>query len=181
MDSLLVYNNKKRRLIKRYLITLLLLLLVFWAHLWSGNPVFYSAISQEPGWAEFKQRYTVSEFGEDGYFVRAVKSGYNLFFHTDRYGWRFTRQSADDAISSCASCHTPEDIAYGFVNADRYDPVLAKRVSFEERVMRCYASPSRLNGFVPTVYDPAIRDLRIFARMVAHKLQLSEGALRAAG
>ena len=41
--------------------------------------------------------------------------------------------------------------------------------------MRCYAGP--MDGFVPTFYDPAIRDLRIFARAVAHHLQLSEGAL----
>ena len=53
---------------------------------------------------------------------------------------------------------------------------LGKRVSFEERIMRCYAGP--MEGFVPTLYDPAIRDIRILARAVAHHLQLSEGALR---
>jgi len=40
--------------------------------------------------------------------------------------------------------------------------------------MRCYAT--HLDGFVPTIYDPAVRDIRIFARMVAHHLQLGEGA-----
>jgi len=40
-------------------------------------------------------------------------------------------------------------------------------------VMRCYAG--RLDGFIPTIYDPAVRDIRIFARMVAHHLQLGEG------
>ena len=45
--------------------------------------------------------------------------------------------------------------------------------------MRCYAG--RLDGFVPTLYDPAVRDLRILARAVAHPLQLSEGARRDGG
>ena len=60
--------------------------------------------------------------------------------------------------------------------ADRFDPALGRRVSFEERVMRCYAGP--MNGFVPTLYDPAVRDLRILARAVAHHLGLGEGARR---
>jgi hypothetical protein len=174
-------DNKKYRLLTPYLITPVLVLLVIWAHLWSGNQVFHSQIRQEPGWAQFKQDYAVSEFGEDGYFVRAVQNGYNLFYNTPRYGWRFTRSEFGGAEPSCGSCHTPEDIAYGFVSADRFDPLLERRVSFEERLMRCYSSPSRLNGFVPTLYDPAIRDLRILARLVAHHLQLSEGALRERG
>jgi hypothetical protein len=60
------------------------------------------------------------------------------------------------------------------VNSDRFDVTLGKRMSFEERVMRCYAGP--MDGFVPTLYDPAIRDIRILARAIAHHLQLSEGA-----
>ncbi len=176
-----MHNNKKPRSIKPLLTTLALIVLVVWTHLWSGNPVFHSQVWQEPGWTEFRERYNVDEFGEDGYFVRAVKNGYNLFFYTERYGWRFTRKNQADPVNSCADCHTPEDIAYSFVSSDRYDPALGKRVSFEERLMRCYASPERLNGFVPTLYDPAIRDLRIFARMVAHHLQLNEGSLRGPG
>jgi hypothetical protein len=35
-----------------------------------------------------------------------------------------------------------------------------------------------MDGFVPTIYDPAVRDIRLLARAVAHHLQLSEGALR---
>jgi hypothetical protein len=60
------------------------------------------------------------------------------------------------------------------VNSDRFDATLGKRMSFEERVMRCYAGP--MDGFVPTLYDPAVRDIRILARAIAHHLQLSEGA-----
>jgi len=52
-------------------------------------------------------------------------------------------------------------------------------VSFEERVMRCLAGP--LDGYVPTLYDPTVRDLRTLARAVAHHLQLSEGALKPEG
>ena len=42
--------------------------------------------------------------------------------------------------------------------------------------MRCYAK--QLDGFVPTIYDPAIRDIRIFSRMVAHDLKLVEGSVQ---
>jgi hypothetical protein len=35
-----------------------------------------------------------------------------------------------------------------------------------------------MGGFVPTTYDPAVRDIRLLARAVAHHLQLSEGAIR---
>jgi hypothetical protein len=49
-------------------------------------------------------------------------------------------------------------------------------MSFEDRVRWCYAGS--LDGFVPTVYDPAVRDIRLLARAVANHLQLSEGALR---
>jgi hypothetical protein len=45
--------------------------------------------------------------------------------------------------------------------------------------MRCYAGP--MDGFVPTFYDPAVRDIRLLARAVAHHLQLSEGASRPGG
>jgi hypothetical protein len=31
-----------------------------------------------------------------------------------------------------------------------------------------------MNGFVPTIHDPAIRDLRLLARAVAHHLELAK-------
>lgn len=147
---------------------------VLWAHLGSQLPVFRSHVPLEPGWERFQAAYRVNEFGEDGHFVRAAQSGYNVFFFTHKYAWRFTRKTGKDRISACAGCHSPEDMAYGFVNSDRFDPALGRRVSFEDRVMRCFAGP--MDGFVPTLYDPTVRDLRIFARAVAHHLQLSEGA-----
>ncbi|HEY1288024.1 MAG TPA: hypothetical protein VGF58_06825 [Burkholderiales bacterium] len=152
---------------------------VLWAHLGSGIARFHSQVKSAPGWDRFRDVYGLDSFGEDSYFVRAAQNGYNLFYFTHRYGWRFTRKTERDAVNSCAACHTPEDMAYAFVNSDRFDPGLGRRLSFEESVMRCYAR--HMDGFVPTLYDPAVRDLRILARSVAHHLQLGEGARRAGG
>jgi cytochrome c len=148
------------------------------AHLSGLFPVFRSHVTAESGWQQFRTAYQLSEFGEDGHFVRAAQNGYNVFYFTHRYAWRFTRKSATDAHNACASCHRPEDLAYAFVNSDRYDPRSGKRFSFEERVMRCFAE--HMDGFVPTLYDPTVRDLRILARAVAHHMQLGEGALPSA-
>jgi len=149
---------------------------VLWIHFGSGLPVVRPQISPAPGWQQFLAKYRIDAFGTDGYFTRAAQHGYGLFHFTYEYGNRFTRKTADDAVNSCSSCHTVEDLAYGFVSSDRFDIKLGKRVSFEERVMRCYVGP--MNGFVPTLYDPAVRDLRVLARAVAHHLQLTEGALK---
>ena len=147
---------------------------VLWAHFGSGIEAFRSQVSSAPGWQQFRASYGVDDFGADGYFTRAAQNGYNLFYFTHEFGRRFTRKTARDAVNACAGCHTVEDLAYGFVNSDRFDARLGRRMSFEERVMRCYAGP--MNGFIPTLYDPAVRDIRILARAVAHHLQLSEGA-----
>lgn len=152
-----------------------LIAFVLWAHLGSGQPVFSSQVRSEPGWEAFRKAYDVDSFGRDGYFVRAVQNGYNLVHHTHQYGWRFTRRTALDQPNACRDCHSSEALAYAFAAGDRFDARLARRMSFEERVMRCYVD--RLDGFVPTIYDPAVRDIRIFARMVAHHLQLGEGSV----
>ena len=152
---------------------------VLWAHFGSGMQAFRSQVSSAPGWQQFRSSYSVDDFGADSYFTRAVKNGYNLFYFTHEHGRRFTRKTARDAVHSCAGCHTVEDLAYAFVNSDRFDARLGRRMSFEERVMRCYAGP--MDGFVPTLYDPAVRDIRILARAVAHHLQLSEGARKDGG
>jgi hypothetical protein len=149
---------------------------VLWAHFGSGIPVFHAQVVSEPGWEKFRADYGLEYFGYDGQFVRAVQNGYNLFFHTHKYASRFTRKGAGEPANSCGACHSAEDLAYSFVGSDRFDPRLGKRLSFEDRVRRCYAAS--VDGFVPTVYDPAVRDIRLMARAVAHHLQLSEGALR---
>lgn len=153
-----------------------MLAFVLWAHLASGVPVFRSQVPAEPGWEKFRAEYQIDHFGQDGQFVRAVQNGYNLVHYTPQYASRFTPTLAGGRTSACVSCHTPEDLAYGFVNSDRVDPKLGKRISFEDQVRRCYAGS--MEGFVPTIYDPAVRDIRLLARAVAHHLQLGEGAIR---
>lgn len=149
---------------------------VIWAHFGSGVEVFRSQGSPPPGWEQFRASYGVDVFGEDGYFTRGVRNGYGLFYATPEYAQRFTRKTMNDTVNSCSNCHSADDLAYGFVNSDRFDRKLGRRVSFEERVMRCYVGP--MDGFAPTYYDPAVRDLRLLARAVAHHLGLSEGARR---
>ena len=175
-----VGTGRERRgpLVRRmvYVAIAAIFVFVLWAHYGSGASVFRSQVPVERGWERFRADYSVDYFGVDGQFVRAVQNGYNLVHHTHKYAPRFTRKAATDRINSCSGCHTVDDLAYGFVNSDRHDPRLGRRVSFEERVQRCYAGS--MDGFVPTIYDPAIRDIRLLARAVAHHLQLSEGAIR---
>jgi hypothetical protein len=161
---------------KRVALVLLLVGFVLWAHWGSGFPVFHSEVKPEPGWEKFRDAYGIDYYGRDGQFVRAVQNGYNLVTYTYKYAPRFTRKTAADPINSCSGCHTLEDLAYGFVNSDRYNPKAGRRISFEEQVQRCYVGP--MQGYVPTIYDPAVRDIRLLARAVAHHLQLSEGAVR---
>jgi cytochrome c len=152
---------------------------VLWAHLGSGVPVFRSDSPAEPGWDRFRVEYDIDHFGADGQFARAVRNGYNLVHHTDRHASRFTRVAAGAGATTCAGCHSVEDLAYSFVNSDRVDPKSGRRLSFEDRVRWCYGNS--LNGYVPTVYDPAVRDIRLLARAVARHLGLGEGAQRKRG
>jgi hypothetical protein len=161
---------------KAWLAVAMLVAFVAWAHWGSGFPVFRSEVPPEPAWEAFRTEYGIDYFGKDGQFVRAVQNGYNLFFHTYKYAPRFTRKTASDPVNSCSGCHTPKDLAYGFVNSDRFNARLGRRISFEEQVQQCYAGP--MDGYVPTIYDPAVRDIRLLARAIAHHLQLSEGALK---
>ena len=165
---------------KRIFLTLKIFLLISFVlsahHFVTARQATRGDVAGQAGWKNFSNKHRVERFGADGYFVRAVHHGYNLFSKTYQYAWRFTRRTAGSRINACSQCHSAEDIAYSFVNADRFVPELGKRVSFEEHVMRCYVK--HLDGFVPTIYDPAIRDIRIYARLVAHDLSLVEGARR---
>ena len=161
---------------KMFAAVALIAVFVLWVHIGSGIPVFRSEVPPEPGWAKFQADYRVDYFGVDGQFVRAVQNGYNLVFYTYKYASRFTNRTVADRVNSCSGCHTVEDLAYGFVNSDRYNAKLGRRISFEERVQLCYVVS--MDGYVPTIYDPAVRDIRLLARAVAHHLQLTEGALR---
>lgn len=157
-------------------IVALIVVFVLSAHLAPGANVFRSQVVSEPGWETFRNEYRINHFGEDGNFVRAVQNGYNLVYFTHKYATRFTRKGVGDRPNSCSACHSPKDLAYAFVNSDRVDRKLGKRISFEDRVRRCYAGS--MDGFVPTIYDPAVRDIRLLARAVAHHLKLGEGAIR---
>jgi len=161
---------------RTFALVVMMLGFVLWAHLGSGVRVFRSEVVSEPGWEQFRADYRINHFGADGQFVRAVQNGYNLVHYTHRHGSRFTRKSASDPVNACAGCHSVEDLAYAFVNSDRVDPNSGQRQSFEDRVRWCYANS--MDGFVPTIYDPAVRDIRLLARAVAHHLELGEGALR---
>jgi len=127
-------------------------------------------------WQAFSHQHGVEQFGKDGYFTRATRNGHALFYKTYDSAWRFTRKTATSKNNTCSSCHSPEDLAYAFVNSDRFDEKYEKRISFEESVMRCYIK--QLDGFAPTIYDPSIRDIRIFSRMVAHRLKMIEGSTK---
>jgi cytochrome c len=152
---------------------------VMLAHVMPGVRVFRAEVAAEPGWEKFQKEFQIAHFGEDGQFVRAVQNGYNLVYHTHKYAPRFTRKVATDRVNACASCHSAQDLAYAFVNSDRFNTTLGKRMSFEDSVRRCYAGS--MDGFVPTIYDPAVRDIRLLARAVAYHLRLGEGAIRKGG
>lgn len=160
---------------KRAGVVVALAALVLLAHKAFGLPVFKSESVGEPGWEQFRQEYGLEYFGKDGQFVRAVQNGYGLVVKTPKYAPRFTNRTAADSVNSCVHCHSMENLAYSFVNSDRFNARLGRRISFEEQIQRCYAS--QLDGYVPTVYDPAVRDIRLLARAIAHHLALSEGAV----
>jgi hypothetical protein len=171
------HANSRRRAWKIPFMVGLIVLFVVLAHVASGLPVFRSQSVSEPGWDKFRAEYHINDnYGDDGQVVRAVQNGYNLIHYTYKYAPRFTRKTASDPVNACSSCHTAQDLAYGFVNSDRVDPKSGMRVSFEDRIRQCYARS--MNGFVPTIYDPAVRDIRLLARAVAHHLQLGEGELK---
>ena len=173
-------RQRKRRVFQfrknRALAVATLVAIVLFAHWGSGLPVFRSEAVPEPGWDGFRTQYDLDYFGKDGQFVRAVQNGYNLVTYTYKYAPRFTTKTGGDQVHSCVNCHSMEDLAYSFVNSDRFNAKLGRRVSFEEQVQRCYVE--HLDGHVPTVYDPAVRDIRLLSRAVAHYLQLTEGALK---
>jgi len=156
---------------------ILLVIFVIMAHVFGGDELPGRADpALDAKWMAFSDKHGIDRFGQDGYFGRAIRNGHALVNKTYDYAWRFTRKTAITEDNSCSSCHSPEDLAYAFVNSDRFNIRYGKRVSFEESIMRCYAK--QLDGFVPTIYEPAIRDIRIFSRMVAHDLRLVEGSIK---
>ncbi len=158
--------------------TLLIVLLVVWGHFSPEMNSRQDNSAPRLAWEYFTEEFPVKEFGSDGYFVRAIQNGFNIFYFTSQFAPRFTSTSSSGDQKSCSSCHSAKDIGFSFVQSDRFNQQLQKRLSFEESMMRCYVKTDRINGFAPTIFDPAIRDLRIFSRLIGYKYQLSEGYRR---
>ena len=142
------------------------------AHL-AGGSVFAKRFVEidSAGEALLNARFELDKkFYKSGYFSDAVKNGYNIFSDTPRYVPRFVGNDL-----SCIDCHSVEEIGYAFVVMDRYNEKHGRRMSFEEQVMRCYVE--RLDGYVPPFFDPALQDVKIFARFMSIGLALQEGRL----
>jgi len=139
-----------------------------------SDHVFYNQMVDvdDAGVALLQDKFDLDgKFRKGGYFTQAVYDGYNKFTDTPKHSPRFTGND-----KSCSDCHAPEDMAYAFIQMDRFDIRYSKRVSFEEQVMRCYVK--QLDGHVPPFYDPALQNLKIFARFLSIGYGLQEGSLR---
>lgn len=120
-------------------------------------------------------RLKIQEDGLDGYYIRAVKRGCNIFSNPQKYAGRFIR-----ADIRCKDCHLdlglmPETAPIGqaWVQSDKYDPVTGIILSYELRTMQCFINSS--NGFKPNILDSVIQDLKIYGRYLAFKQDLREG------
>lgn len=137
---------------------------------------FSAAVVLEPDCAELlNNRLKIAEDGLDGYYLRAVQRGCNIFSNPQRYAGRFVR-----ADIRCKDCHRdlgmhPETAPMGpaWVQSDKYDPVTGIVLSFELRTMQCFINSS--NGFKPNILDSVIQDLKLYARYLAFKQGLREG------
>lgn len=158
------------------LVTLVLIFAVIvTAHLQSRE-TFSAAVVLEPDCAELlNNRLKIAEDGLDGYYLRAVQRGCNIFSNPQRYAGRFVR-----ADIRCKDCHRdlgmhPETAPLGqaWVQSDKYDPVTGILLSYELRTMQCFINSS--NGFKPNILDSVIQDLKLYARYLAFKQGLREG------
>jgi cytochrome c len=157
----------------QYSLFTLLVIAIITAHLLSED-VFMDKMTSvdEEGVALLQTRFKLDKkYRKGGYFTQAVYDGYNKFTNTPVYASRFAGNE-----KSCSDCHTYEDMAYAFIQLDRYDSKRQKRVSFEEQVLRCYVK--ELDGHPPTFFEPALQNIKIFARFMATGLALQEGSLR---
>ncbi len=120
-------------------------------------------------------RLKIQDDGFDGYYIRAVKRGCNIFSNPQKHAGRFVR-----ANIRCKDCHldlgmAPElaPIGQGWVQGDKYDPVTGIVLSYELRTMQCFINSS--NGFKPNILDSVIQDLKVYGRYLAFKQGLREG------
>jgi thiosulfate dehydrogenase len=120
-------------------------------------------------------RLKIQDDGLDGYYIRAVKRGCNIFSNPQKHAGRFVR-----ANIRCKDCHLdlgmePETAPIGeaWVQSDKYDPVTGIILSYELRTMQCFINSS--NGFKPNILDSVIQDLKLYGRYLAFKKGLREG------
>lgn len=137
---------------------------------------FSSEVILEPDCkALLEDKFRINEDGFDGYYLRAVKRGCNIFSNPQKYASRYVR-----ADIRCKDCHLdlgmyPETAPLGqaWVQSDKYDPVTGIILSYELRTMQCFINSS--NGFKPNIMDSVIQDLKIYGRYLAYKQGLREG------
>ncbi len=121
------------------------------------------------------KKLKIQDDGKDGYYIRAVQRGCNIFSNPQKYASRFIR-----ADIRCKDCHlglgTESETApmgHAWVQGDKYDSVTGIILSYEMRTMQCFINSS--NGFKPNIMDSVMQDLRIYARYLAYKQGLKEG------
>jgi thiosulfate dehydrogenase len=168
-----------RRITFQLLIPLLLLTLLFsfivFTHI-TTNDKLSAEVVLEPDCEELlTKRLKIQEDGFDGYYIRAVKRGCNIFSNPQKHAGRFVR-----ANIRCKDCHldlgmAPETAPLGeaWVQSDKYDPVTGIILSYELRTMQCFINSS--NGFKANILDSVIQDLKIYGRYLAFKKGLREG------
>ena len=158
-------------------ITPLLILFIFIisSHL-TAKERFSSEIHMEPDCEDLlMNRLKIQDDGFDGYYIRAVKRGCNIFSNPQKYAGRFVR-----ANIRCKDCHLDlgmkketAPIGEAWVQSDKYDPVTGIILSYELRTMQCFINSS--NGFKPNILDSVIQDLKVYGRYLAFKQGLKEG------
>jgi thiosulfate dehydrogenase len=120
-------------------------------------------------------RLKIQKDGFDGYYIRAVKRGCNIFSNPQKHAGRFVR-----ANIRCKDCHLDlgmraetAPLGQAWVQSDKYDPVTGIILSYELRTMQCFINSS--NGFKPNILDSVIQDLKVYGRYLAFKQGLREG------
>lgn len=137
---------------------------------------FSAKIVMEPDCEDLlTNKLKIAEDGLDGYYIRAVKRGCNIFSNPQKHASRYVR-----ANIRCKDCHLDlglkaetAPLGEAWVQSDKYDPVTGVILSYELRTMQCFINSS--NGFKPNILDSTIQDLKVYGRYLAFKQGLKEG------
>jgi thiosulfate dehydrogenase len=162
------------------LLTPILLLTALFAfivitHITTSDKLSAEVVLEPDCEALLMKRLKIQDDGFDGYYIRAVKRGCNIFSNPQKHASRFVR-----ADIRCKDCHldlgmAPETAPLGeaWVQSDKYDPVTGIILSYELRTMQCFINSS--NGFKANILDSVIQDLKVYGRYLAFKKGLREG------